>query len=100
MPSPLSPAKRTTTASCGGCAVASLSVMRWVAVATKTSPSQTREFRIATLLGAWGRVRHPCAHGERRKTIQRDDCGLPRAFGARNDEPWQQARTATAAGSA
>ncbi len=28
MPSPLSPAKRTTTASCGGCAVASFSVRR------------------------------------------------------------------------
>src|SRR5205823_318037 len=37
MPSPLSPAKRTTTASCGGCAVASLSVRRWVAVATYES---------------------------------------------------------------
>src|SRR3954465_2130290 len=37
MPSPLSPAKRTTTASCGGFAVASFSVRRWVAVATDES---------------------------------------------------------------
>jgi hypothetical protein len=34
MPSPLSPAKRTTTASDLGCEAASSSVMRWVAVAT------------------------------------------------------------------
>ncbi len=34
MPSPLSPAKRTTTASAWGCEAASSSVMRWVAVAT------------------------------------------------------------------
>src|SRR5947208_7387428 len=42
IPSLLSPAKRTTTASTGGCAAASFSVIRWVAVATSEVLTETR----------------------------------------------------------
>src|SRR5690242_14321410 len=61
MPSPESPAKRTTTASCGGRAVASFSVRRWVAVATGESLQQTCE--IAALLGLCALSRHRLRDG-------------------------------------